>query len=373
MTMWIIILWTAMAFVWASVVFLSFKISYLFGFMSDMGEFKRFLFGCLVVVGLAGLITFFLNFVNAIICVIYLALFWITGDFIFWLIQRFSNLSLEYYYVGWIALAATVIFLSIGWYLNFNVWQTNYTLKTDKKISDLKIAMIADSHLGTTFNGAGFIKHLEKIQAQNPDLLVIVGDFVDDDTSKEDMLTAVKALSEFKSKYGVYLVFGNHDKGYYGFRGFTAQDLRNELTKNNVKVLKDEVVLLDDFYLIGRKDYSEVQEKRGGRASMSELTDNLDKSKYMIVLDHQPNDQKNQTASKVDLVLSGHTHGGQLFTFTWVGKWIGANDMIYGHKKQGQTDFIVTSGISDWAIKFKTGTKSEYVIIDVKSLFTDTK
>ena len=51
---------------------------------------------------------------------------------------------------------------------------------------------------------------------ENPDVVVITGDFVDDDTSKEDMIQSCKALSKFKTKYGVYFVYGNHDKGYYG-------------------------------------------------------------------------------------------------------------------------------------------------------------
>ena len=98
---------------------------------------------------------------------------------------------------------------------------------------------------------------------------------------------------------------------------------------------------------------------------IDELVKDLDKSKYMIVLDHQPTEFNKQAASGVDLVLCGHTHGGQLFPFNKVGKWIGANDLVYGHEKRQNTDFIVTSGISDWAIKFKTGTKSEFVIINI--------
>ena len=83
------------------------------------------------------------------------------------------------------------------------------------------------------------------------------------------------------------------------------------------------------------------------------------------MLDHQPNDYQNQADAGVDLVLSGHTHGGQLFPLNKVGEWIGANDRTYGFEKRGQTNFIVTSGLSDWAIKFKTGTKSEFVVIDL--------
>ena len=124
--------------------------------------------------------------------------------------------------------------------------------------------------------------------------------------------------------------------------------------------------LIDNrFYIIGRKDFSEIL--RGNpRQSMNELLQNLNKEKFSIILDHQPNDYNNQTDAEADLVLSGHTHGGQLFPLNKVGEWIGANDKTYGYEKRKQTNFIVTSGLSDWAIKFKTGTKSEFVVIDIK-------
>ena len=99
---------------------------------------------------------------------------------------------------------------------------------------------------------------------------------------------------------------------------------------------------------------------------MQKLTENLDTSKYSIVLDHQPHDYDNQAAAKVDLVLSGHTHGGQFFPINYVGEWSGENDKTYGLETRDVTNFIVTSGISDWAIKFKTGCKSEYVVIDIE-------
>ena len=98
---------------------------------------------------------------------------------------------------------------------------------------------------------------------------------------------------------------------------------------------------------------------------IKELTSSLDKSKYMIDLNHQPNDYENEKNEKIDLVLSGHTHGGQLFPLGYIGLLFNANDMFKGIKKVDNTTFVVNTGISDWAIDFKTGTKSEYVIIDI--------
>ena len=131
-------------------------------------------------------------------------------------------------------------------------------------------------------------------------------------------------------------------------------------------MLQDEAELVaGDFYILGRQDVSEFQ-RGGNRADMQTLVKPLDKSKFIMVLDHQPNDYANQAQVGVDLVLSGHTHGGQLFPLNKVGEWIGVNDQTYGFERRGLTDFIVTSGLSDWAIRFKTGTKSEFVVIDIQ-------
>ena len=199
---------------------------------------------------------------------------------------------------------------------------------------------------------------MEKLSKIDTDLFVIVGDFVDDDTSKTDMIKGCEALSLLKPKYGVYYVFGNHDRGYFNNREYTGDDLVNELKKNNVKVLVDEVIEHDKFYIIGRED------KRRNRKTIDELVDGLS-NKYKIVLNHQPTDYDNEK-DKVDLVLSGHTHGGQLLPLGPIGRLSG-NDSEYGLKKINNTNFIVTSGISDWSIHFKTGTKSEYVIINIKN------
>lgn len=371
MTMWIIIMWTIIVVFTMASFYLGARVPHLLNTESiaNWSYFKQFSLGLLITLGFFGIVTLCLDFVNAIVCVIYVAMIWLASDLMFGLIQKVVNISFEHYYAGWGALTVSVFALIIGWYLAHHVWQTNYHLTTTKDVPDLRVAMFADSHIGTTFDAEGFAKHLQKIQEQKPDLVVVVGDYVDDGTTKEQMINATQALGKMNTKYGVYFVFGNHDKGYYGaaHRGFSATELVDVLTDNGIKVLRDEAVLVNDaFYVIGRRDFSEVKEQRGVRQSMEDIVKNLDKNKYMIVLDHQPTEYAEQADAQVDLVLNGHTHGGQLFPFNQVGKWIKANDAIYGHEKRNNTDFIVTSGISDWAIKFKTGTKSEFVLINIK-------
>ncbi len=370
MRMWLVIMMSALLITALSLIYLSGRVS-LFDFIraNDLPKWRRLLRGFLLVLLIFVILAKTLNLVNAIVCTFYLTFIWIICDLAFAIAKKYFAIEYNGYCVGYTAIILTVVALSIGWYLNHNVWQTNYTFYSDKIKQPLKIAMFADSHIGTTFKADGFAKHMTTIQEQNPDLLIIAGDFVDDDTKKEDMIAACKRLGKMKTKYGVYFVFGNHDEGYYGreYRGYSGLDLVNELRKNNVVVLEDETRLIDEnFYLIGRKDASADKEHRGGRLKMADIVRPLNKDKYLIVIDHQPNDYVSQVEAKVDLVLSGHTHGGQLFPLNLVGKWIGANDRIYGHEKRNQTDFLVTSGISDWTIKFKTGTKSEFVMINIE-------
>jgi predicted MPP superfamily phosphohydrolase len=120
--------------------------------------------------------------------------------------------------------------------------------------------------------------------------------------------------------------------------------------------------LNDSFYVVGRKDRSMK------RVPVEQLVAPLDPSKFAIVLDHQPNDYKAEAAAGCDLVLSGHTHGGQMIPIGPIGELIGVNDATYGLEKREETVFIVTSGIADWAIPFKSGTVSEYCIIDIEGI-----
>lgn len=367
---WIIILALLLVAAIVGLIYLDNRICHFFLIQKAANGNKKLMIvlSALVIILITVVTALLLNIMNAIICLLHLVAFWLLSDLIMWIITKVRKKPFRYYYAGIIAIVTTVVYLSVGWYLAHHVWMTTYALNTDKEVGSLRVVQFADSHVGATFDGKDLQKYIDEMQALNPDVVVITGDYVVDDTSKEDMIAACEALGTLKTTYGVYYSFGNHDKGYYGpeFRGYNGDDLIAELEKNGVTVLQDESVLIDNrFYLIGRQDRSET-ERGESRASMKELVEPLDSSKYMIVLDHQPHDYQNQADAGVDLVLSGHTHGGQLLPFNYVGEWTGENDMTYGLRSKDHTNYIVTSGISDWAIKFKTGCKSEYVVVDVK-------
>lgn len=332
--------------------------------------------------------------VNAIIVLLHLAVFWLIADGIAAAVRAFrrkrkndssyasrtkeedkSNEAsgrMKPYWIGLTVLVITAVYLGIGWYNAHHVSITKYKVNTEKEIGaeKLRIVQITDSHVGTTFDGEGFAEHMKTVQDLEPDIVVITGDYVDDGSTKKDLIRSCEALGELKTKYGVYFVYGNHDKGYFNSRDFTAEDIENELSKNNVVILQDESILVDDlFYVVGRKDASVENERggeKGGRKTAQELTEGLEKDRFILMLDHQPTDYDNEAAAGADLVLSGHSHGGQLIPLQFIGQYIiRANNRTYGIEKRKGTTFIVCSGISDWEIDFKTGCISEIVVVDV--------
>ena len=326
----------------------------------------RFLSGT-VCVGLSALLLYLsMDLVNMTICLLHLAVIWLLADLAGMLIRRLLHRGKAgLYFEGVAALLFTALWLGHGWYTAHHVICTPYTVETAKDTggAPVRIVMFADSHAGTTFHGDTFTRYVKEMEALNPDVLVIVGDFVDDDTSKEDMIACCEALGSISVRHGIYYVYGNHDRGYSppSYRGYSGQDLAAELEKNGVRILQDETVLIDGrFYLIGRED-AQIR----GRASSADLALGLDPDIYSVVLDHEPHDYASQEKCGFDLVLSGHTHGGWLFPINRLSELTGVDDKVYGWERRSATDFIVTSGIAEWALKFKTGTVSEYVVIDV--------
>lgn len=336
--------------------------------LSGGKKWKRILFAFipLAVFGIFILI----KAMDTLIVMIHMSLYFLLAELVYFIIRKIRKKGKEPddgrfhpYIIGIIVIVIEICYFSAGWFLAHHVFETDYTVTTAKELGvpKLRVALIADSHIGAVFDGEGFGERLEKIQATEPDILVISGDFVDDGTTKEELRKSCEALSKFKCTYGIYYVYGNHDKGYYSHKNFSVEEFRSMLKGAGVTMLEDEAVLLEDsFYIIGRKDKSDRSRKPIG-----DIMATLDPSKYSIVLDHQPNDYAAEAASGADLVLSGHTHGGQLIPMKLFAYLINANDSTYGMETRDKTTFIVTSGIGDWEIGFKTGCKAEFCVIDI--------
>lgn len=306
----------------------------------------------------------FIGLFAFIVAFIHLFAFWVLVDFFAFIIRKIAKKEKPQKYInGFIALSLSVVYLTYGWIMAHNVIRTDYDIKTDKDIGTdaLRVVAIADLHAGITLDGDDFADECQKINEVRPDVVLVCGDFVDDSTSREDMIKSCNALGTLDTKYGVFFVYGNHDRGYFSNGEFTADELYESLIRNNVNVLSDEAVAINEYvYIIGREDAS-----KHDRKSAEDLMKNIDKSKFIIMLDHQPTDYDNISKCKPDIVISGHTHGGHIFPAGQIGMLMGANDALYGLEKRKDTSFIVTSGISGWAIPFKTFTFSEFVVIDI--------
>lgn len=329
--------------------------------LSGQRKWRRRWISLLILTAAFAVLAWALSPINAVVVLLHAVVFFLLFGLGLRIARRHGKKPIQDRWQGWLALGVTAVYLAVGYGLCHHVWQKDYALQTEKEIGTLRIALIADSHLGTTFDGEGFARHMKTIEAQQPDLLVIAGDFVDDGTKRSDLLRACRALGETAFPYGVWYAYGNHDEGYFRGRDFTGAELAQALRDNGVHVLADETETVDGRLTIaGRLDATYP-----ARMEMDTLLAGVDTDNYILVIDHEPNDYENEARSPADLVLSGHTHGGQLIPITYVGKWFGMLDRVYGYENRQGTDFIVTSGISDWELLFKTGTRSEYVIITV--------
>lgn len=240
---------------------------------------------------------------------------------------------------------------------------------------DLKIALVADLHLGYSTTKIQIQYMADLINSQNPDLICIAGDIFDNEFDAIENPEAVASiLAGLKSRYGVYACYGNHDISEKILAGFTftpdgplPEDsrFRSFLSAAGIRLLEDETILIDNrFYLSGRKDESKAQKEGDSRLSFPELTADLNPDLPLIVMDHQPTELSEAAAAGVDLDLSGHTHDGQIFPGNLIMKFLWENPC--GILKKGSMYSVVTSGVGVWGPAMRIGTDSEVVILNVK-------
>ena len=264
-----------------------------------------------------------------------------------------------------------------------NIQTTKYDISIDKKagkLDSLNVVLIADLHLGYNIGCRHMEKMVEKINAQNPDLVVVAGDIFDNEDEaleNPDRLAAI--LRGIQSKYGVYACYGNHDIQEKILAGFTfggkekkesSVKMDEFLEKSGITLLRDEYVLIDDsFYLYGRPDYERPGRGIDERKSPQEITEDLDLSLPVLVIDHEPRELQELADAGVDADLCGHTHDGQLFPGNLTIKLMWEN--ACGYLKKGNMHSIVTSGVGLFGPNMRVGTKSE--ICDIMMHFNRIK
>lgn len=183
----------------------------------------------------------FIDIVNTIVVDIHLIIIVTLTKLVFYLIKKLTKKSFNEFTILSCGIIITSLLLIHAYYLAHHVKETDYVVYTTKNlgVDNFRIVQVSDSHLGATMDGKKFREYMMEINKLKPDIVVVTGDFVDDDTPYEYMQDGAKGLGLLKTKYGVYFIYGNHDKGYYNKRSYTDIDIRRELKNNNVTILED--------------------------------------------------------------------------------------------------------------------------------------
>ncbi len=283
-----------------------------------------------------------------------------------------------YYIIGIIVISVSVFFCTYGFIHAQSITKTSYDITVDKSIDgtdSLKIALLADFHLGYNVGSKKMEQMVEQVNNMNADLVVIAGDIFDnnyDALDNPDELIAI--LQGINSRLGTYVVYGNHDVTETLIGGFSItsrtlafrDERMNEfLEKCGFTVLTDDIVTLDNgnIYLIGRLDREKAGDGTSDRMSINKLMENVDKSKVIIDLEHEPANLDGIANSGVDIMLCGHTHAGQFFPLTIVQPLAWQN--YHGYLKVGNMHSFVTSGVGLYGPNMRVFTDSEVMEINV--------
>lgn len=287
-------------------------------------------------------------------------------DFIYFIVHKKieCNLIEKIYKCGIMPIFIAVIILGYG-AMNMNcIIHTSYTVETLKNSNDYKIVLITDTHYATIQNTNLLKSKVKEINELKPDIVILGGDIVEEGTSKDKMEEVFEILGKLETKYGIYYVYGNHDKQPYSSkRTYTDQELDSAIKNNNIHILKDEIVEInDDLVIAGRDDAA--WGNTSSRKTSEELLEGIDRNKYIIVVDHQPIEAKENNEQGVDLELSGHTHAGQIWPIGIISEWLGT--LNYGEYQEGNCKVIVSSGFTGWGYPLRTEEHCEYVSINIK-------
>lgn len=270
---------------------------------------------------------------------------------------------------GILPVAVTLAVVLFGYWNMNHVVQTDYTVYTHKDIrpEGYRVALVSDIHYGISLNGDELAEVCGRISAQDADLVILCGDMVDNSTTKEQLEEVFRVLGTIDSTYGTFYVHGNHDRPMrLVSSGYTEEDLIRAIEENGITILQDEVFpIAEDFVLAGREDRG--YEAVSSRSAIDQLLSSADPDAFILTLDHQPNEYQENGAAGTDLLLSGHTHGGQIWPVNLIDTVFHINDAVYGHTQIDEdTQAIVSSGLAGWGWPIKTAAPAEYLIIDIK-------
>lgn len=266
-----------------------------------------------------------------------------------------------------------LIVLSI-FYLHFentNLEVSNYeilnrTLPND--FNGFKIIQVSDFHNTKSEKLTNDL--IDEIKKQKPDIIVITGDLID--SRKTDIEIAINFIQKIKDIAPVYFISGNHEARIRNY-----EKLKNEMIDNGVIILDNKTEIIEfknsKLNLLGIDDPSMAHESFVAdeeiiKAGINNLE--YDKNNFTILLSHRPEVFNVYVKSEIDLVLTGHAHGGQI-RIPFIGGLISPNQGLFpkytsGKFEEKQTTIIVSRGVGNSILPFRINNNPELVVITLK-------
>ncbi len=228
-----------------------------------------------------------------------------------------------------------------------------------KGLAGFRVVQLSDLHIGPTLGADWLTGVVARVNALEPDLVVITGDLVDGPLDR--LRDQVAPLAELRAKGGVYFVTGNHE--YYS----GVDDWLAELERLGVKVLRNERVAVgrgdDTFDLAGVDDWSARRFGGGHGADLRRALAGRDASRELVLLAHQPKQIAEAAALGVGLQLSGHTHGGQIIPWNFFVRF--DQPYIAGLAEHEGTQIYVSRGTGFWGPPMRVGAPSEIALLEL--------
>ncbi|MFF4173179.1 metallophosphoesterase [Streptomyces sp. NPDC001744] len=228
--------------------------------------------------------------------------------------------------------------------------------KVPRAAHGYRIAVVSDVHLGPILGRAHTRRIVDAVNATQPDLIAVVGDLVDGTVA--DLGSAAEPLARLRARHGSFFVTGNHEY----FSG--ADAWVDHVRELGLRPLRNErVEIAAGFDLAGVDDVA--GEKEGGGPDFGRALGDRDRNRAAVLLAHQPIVIHDAVRHGVDLQLSGHTHGGQL----WPGGMIAelANPTVAGLERYGDTQLYVSRGAGAWGPPVRVGAPSDITLVEIAS------
>jgi uncharacterized protein len=229
--------------------------------------------------------------------------------------------------------------------------------KLPRALDGLVVVQMTDVHVGPTIGREMIDDLVARTNALEPDIVAITGDLVDGSVRR--LREQVAPLGQLKAKRGVFFVTGNHE--YYS----GAEDWIAELGRLGVRVLRNERVDAGGIDVAGVDDHSSTGMLPGHGPDLDGALDGRDPSREVILLAHQPRAIHEAAAHDVGLVLSGHTHGGQIWPWMYFVRL--QQPYTVGFAKEGRTQLYVSPGTGYWGPPMRLGTRAELTKITLRA------